>query len=334
METRSLKLDALLGALVLGVVGLFLWLSFAVGGIGPRDASRYVLLFDSALGLHEDNAVAVAGVKVGTVAEIGIEGRKARVVVAIDPKVALHADARAAVRARSLLGEKYVDLDPGAAPAPALEPGATLAENVPTVEIDEVIRSVSALVASLNVIAPPLAAAVTRLDQMLKNTDGERVSQELAQTVTDAGRLIREANELFADTSGDIRVLVRMARDKGPGIFDGVANASRRIDEMLSGIDPAAIARGAERVAPTMDNVGEASEDLRLAMSDIRNASERIEGLMVKIDRTLTRLDEINERSIREFFQVEGVRVNLIPDAKVERRIRKLRNESIPLPVP
>lgn len=334
METRSRKLDALLGAIVLGVVALFVWLSFAVGGGAPRDAHRYVLLFDSALGLHEDNAVAVAGVQVGVVDEIGIEGRRARVVVALDPGVELHEDARAAVRAKSLLGEKYIDIDPGAPPAPVLASGATLENNVPTVEIDEVIRSVSQLVSSLNVIAPPLEAAVSRLDHMLHAADGEQVSKELAQTLADAGALIRETNKLVSESGDDVRVLLKLARDKGPGILDGVQSASNRVDALLASVDPKVIEAAADRVPPTLDNLDVAANDLKIAMADIRQASDRLEGLLMKVDRTLTRLDDVNERSIREFLQVEGVRVNLIPDAKVERRIRKLRNEATPLPVP
>ena len=54
--------------------------------------------------------------------------------------------------------------------------------------------------------------------------------------------------------------------------------------------------------------------------------------LMNKVDKNLTRLDDVNERTIREFFQVQGVRVNLIPDASVERRVRRLRNEPSLLP--
>lgn len=334
MESRNRALDALLGAIVLGVIGLFVWLSFAVGGAAPKDAHRYVLLFDSALGLYEDNAVAVAGVVVGAVDSIGIEGRKARVTIAIDPSVKLYEGAKAAVRAKSLLGEKYVDLDPGEPPAPQLEPGAVLAENVPTVEVDEVIRSVSQLVASLNVITPPLEAAATRLHGLLKQADGEQVSEELARTIADAGALIRETNRLVSSLADDVRAVLKLAREKGPGIFDGLESASKRVDALLAKVDPKVIETAATRIPPTLENLDGVAEDLRVALADIRRASDRLEGILVKVDRNLTRLEDINERSIREFFQVEGVRVNLMPDARAEQRIRKLRNELTPLPVP
>lgn len=334
METRSAKLDVLLGAIVIGAISLFVWLSLAVGGGAPREAKRYVLLFDSALGLHEDNSVAIAGVQVGVVDDIGIEGRRARVTIAIDPSVVLHENAKAAVRAKTLLGEKYVDLDPGEPPAGVLAAGAILDENVPTVEIDSVIRSVSQLVASLNVITPPLETAVTRVDAMLKDADNEQLSAELTKTLADAGTLIRETSELVNESSDDLKVLLRMMREKGPTIFDQLDSASGRLDRVLAALDDESLQKGAERIGPTLENVDGAMRDMRLAMADIKSASGRIESILVKLDRNLSRVEDINERSIREFFQVEGVRVNLIPDARVERRVKHLRNEATPLPGP
>jgi virulence factor Mce-like protein len=332
MESRSKKLDALLGAIVLAVIGVFVWLSLAVGGGAPRDAERYVLLFDSALGLHEDNAVAIAGVQVGVVDSIGIEGRKARVVVAIEPNVELHADAKAAVRAKTLLGEKYVDLDPGEAPAELVAPGSTIEENVPTVEIDTVIRDISQLVASLNVITPPLEAAVTRVDALLRDPDSQELTDELTRTLADAGTLIRETSDLVSTSKQDFRALLKLGRDKGPAIFDQLDSATARMDRVLAVLDDEKLKEGAGKIGPTLDNVDGAVQDMRVAMADIKAASGKLESIMGKLDKNLTRLDDVNERTIREFFQVQGVRVNLIPDASVERRVRRLRNEPSLLP--
>jgi virulence factor Mce-like protein len=332
MESRSRKLDALLGAIVLGVIGAFVWLSLAVGGGAPRDAERYVLLFDSALGLHEDNAVAIAGVQIGVVDSIGIAGRQARVVVAIDPSVQLHENAKAAVRSKTLLGEKYVDLDPGESPAELIAPGETLAQNVPTVEIDSVIRSVSQLVASLNVITPPLETAVTRVDTMLQNADQEKLGDELTRTLADAGALIRETNKIVATSGKDFREILKMTRERGPTVFDQLESATGRMDRVLAVFDDERLKSGASKIGPTLDTVDAAAQDLRVAMADFKRASSQLEGLLTKVDKNLTRLDDINERNIREFFQVQGVRVNLIPDANVTRRVRNLKNEATPLP--
>jgi phospholipid/cholesterol/gamma-HCH transport system substrate-binding protein len=334
MEQGSRALEAMLGAIVLGVVALFVWLSLAVGGGAPSDAKRYVLLFDSALGLTVDNAVAIAGVKIGVVDDIGIEGRNAKVTIAIDKDVKVYEDAKGAVRAKTLLGEKYLDLDPGQAPARLLEPGTVLAQNTPTVEIDQLIRQAARLVDSLNVIAPPLETAMARFDELLKSADGEDVGRELGRAVADLGVLLRETSALVSTSGEDLRVLLKVSRERAPEVLARVSSAADKVDKILAAIDPERIAKITEKIDPAVADIETTLTDLKLAMADVRDASARLDGIMLKVDRTLDRSESINERTIREFLQVEGVRVNLIPDSRVERRLKRLRNEATPLPVP
>ena len=334
MEGRSTQMEIILGGIMAGVIGLLVWLSLAVGGGAPRNASEYTLLFDSALGLNVDNAVAIAGVKVGVVSDIGISGRLAKIKIAIEPSVALHSNATAAVRAKTLLGEKYVDLDPGVPPSPVLSAGSLIEQNTPTVEIDQVIRSAAALVSSLNSMTPPLETAIARLDILLQETDGVSVSQELAKTLEDAGNLIRKTSDLVNTSGDDFGYLLQMSRKKGPELIDRLTKTSKRLDLILASIEPKDLKEASSRIKPTMQDVEAVVSDLKVAMTDIRQASNRMDNILAKVDRALTRTEEINERAIREFFQVEGVRVNLIPDEKIERRVKKLRNEASPLPIP
>ena len=332
MESTSWKAEALLGALVVGVLVAFVWLTFAVGGGAPRDAKRYVLLLDSALGLSEDNAVAIAGVKVGVVDEIEVDGRRAKVTIAIEPGVTLHADARAALRQKTLLGEKYVDLDPGAAPAPPLAPGSVLDKNLATVEIDKVIRDVSLLVDRMNNIAPPLESAVARIDTMLEGEGGEKLTGELVDTLQDVRELVKSTNKLVQGSGSDVAEVIAMLNEKGPPLADRLTSASTRLDDILAGVDPKMIEDAAGRIGPAAENIDKITTDMRTAMADFRTAAKRLDGVLARFDKAMMKIDSVDEQDVREFFQVQGVRVNLIPDATVTNRIKKLREEAVPLP--
>ncbi|MBI1946609.1 MAG: MCE family protein [Deltaproteobacteria bacterium] len=332
MEPGNWKAEVALGALVVAALAGFLWLTFAVGGAAPQNANRYVLLLDSALGLTEDNAVAVAGVKVGIVDDIRVEGRRARITIAIAPDVPLYADAKAALRQRTLLGEKYVDLDPGAEPAPVLAPGAVLTDNVPTVEIDQVIRDVAVLVDRLNRITPPLESALAHVDNMLEGEGGQRLEDQMVATLNDVRVLVRGASKLVEGSGGDVAAVIAMAREHGPGLATKLESASSRLDEILAGVDPKMIEDAAARVGPAAENIDHITGDMRTAMADLRTAAKRLDGVLSRFDRTLGKLDSVDEKSVREFFQVQGVRVNLIPDQAVTSRIKKLRDESVALP--
>lgn len=332
MESGNWKAEALLGAVVIGVIAVFVYFTFALGGGAPRDAKSYVLMFDSALGLGEDNAVAIAGVKVGIVDSIAVDGRRARVTVAVDPGVVLYADARAAVRQKTLLGEKYIDLDPGHPNLAVVAAGSVVEDNEPTVEIDQVIRDVSVLVTRLNNITPPLESAIARVDDALKDQDGTALAAEAVATLRDFRELVQETNKVVKSSGDDVAVVLAMAKDKGPSLIERLESASSRVDNLLAAVDPKMIESAANRVGPAAENIDKITTDMKVAMGDVRDAAKRLDTVLARVDGTLKRLDAVDESAIREFLQVQGVRVNLIPDAAVTNRIKKLREESVPLP--
>ena len=92
-------------------------------------------MLDSALGLYPDNPVTIAGVPIGVVEQVTVEGKQARVKIAIRPDMPLYSNAKAAVRARSLLGEKYIDLDPGDIKQPTLHRAPSLPVTKPPLRL-------------------------------------------------------------------------------------------------------------------------------------------------------------------------------------------------------
>src|SRR3989454_1318230 len=75
---------------------------------------RLVVPIDSADGLYPGSDVLIAGARAGSVRDISVDGAQTLVTIALDDAHApLHADATVTVRPKSLLGEKYVALDPG-----------------------------------------------------------------------------------------------------------------------------------------------------------------------------------------------------------------------------
>ena len=108
---------------------LFLWITF--GGPTPFKAKSYQVKvpFTEASQLAEQSDVRISGVDVGKVEsiELGPEGKEAIALLNIDDKYApLRASTRAMLRTKTLLGETYVELTPGAAGEPALHDGAIL----------------------------------------------------------------------------------------------------------------------------------------------------------------------------------------------------------------
>ena len=136
-----MKYDAelLVGALLLGVVGLLGYFSIQLGQV-DLGAARYPLYadFTTAGGLQDGAVVELAGVEIGRVERVRLADYLARVTLKIDENVRLHTDTQAAIKTKGLIGERYVEITPGHA-ADTLAPGGTIDNTEEPVDIQELI---------------------------------------------------------------------------------------------------------------------------------------------------------------------------------------------------
>jgi phospholipid/cholesterol/gamma-HCH transport system substrate-binding protein len=92
------------------------YLSIQVGGVtyAGRGGLQLYATFDQIGGLKPRAPVAVAGVTVGQVREIGLDERlRAKVTLEVDEKLELPVDSSAAIQTQGLLGDQYIALEPG-----------------------------------------------------------------------------------------------------------------------------------------------------------------------------------------------------------------------------
>jgi phospholipid/cholesterol/gamma-HCH transport system substrate-binding protein len=103
-----------IGAAGLVVIALLLFLAFNASSLPViGGGTGYSAAFTEAGGIRPDDDVRLAGVKVGKVTGVDLEGSHVRVdFVVTDDSVQLGSLTGASIRMKTLLGEKYVALDP------------------------------------------------------------------------------------------------------------------------------------------------------------------------------------------------------------------------------
>ncbi len=108
-------IETVLGAVVLVVAIVFLGFSYSAANIGNVDGYDITADFTGTGGLNIGDSVQISGVKVGSVAKIELksEDYMARVTMEIDDSVKLPDDTSAFISSESLLGGKYLELQPG-----------------------------------------------------------------------------------------------------------------------------------------------------------------------------------------------------------------------------
>jgi phospholipid/cholesterol/gamma-HCH transport system substrate-binding protein len=108
--------DLLVGLFVLLGLAAIAYLSFSIGGVsyhGPGGL-RIFATFDEIGSLKTRAQVVVGGVKVGQVKEIDLDRDfRARVELEVDGGLELPVDTSASVMTAGVLGDKYIELEPG-----------------------------------------------------------------------------------------------------------------------------------------------------------------------------------------------------------------------------
>lgn len=112
----SANRDLVVGVFVALGLAAIAYLSIQVGGLTYKGDGGLLLYasFDEIGGLKERAPVAIAGVTVGQVTEIGLDDMlRARVTLDVDDDLELPIDTSAGIRTSGLLGDQFIALEPG-----------------------------------------------------------------------------------------------------------------------------------------------------------------------------------------------------------------------------
>lgn len=216
---------------------LLLYGMYRVGKVFDVFASRYELttLVPSALGLREGAPVTLAGQRIGQVSAIEhipvarkVGGNNLRVVLAVSEEVRdqIRADSRAFLRTQGLLGDKFVDIEPGSAGARVLQAGDTLATGE-SLDLDQFIMQASnaldeatGIVVNLQDLTGGLVRGEGTFGQLL--TD-DQLYANINATSIELRRTLAEINRADG-TFG------RLIRD--PTLYDRLHGAVARVDSL------------------------------------------------------------------------------------------------------
>ncbi len=115
---RRNTIETVLGGVVIVVAGFFLVFAYTSADLRRVDGYEVTANFSSVGGLQSGSDVRISGVKVGTVTSQTLDPSTYLAVVhmTIDPSIKLPKDTVAVIASESLLGGKYMSLQPGGDP--------------------------------------------------------------------------------------------------------------------------------------------------------------------------------------------------------------------------
>ena len=280
----------------LAVLGYFVLRIEDISFGRSRPTREVKVVFDDVAGLQRESTVRIAGVPKGHVKEIRTtpEG-KALVTLEIQDDVPLHSDATARVANLGLLGEKYIELDPGSKTTPLLAEGQDLTiRGGQPASFDEVTDQVSA-------IAEDVKAITSSLRTVMAGPAGQQRIEDIVANVhsitADVRALILANRENVDATLLNTRALTEHLRREIPRLADTLDRVANQIGGTVGENRP--------DVREVVQNLRGLSSDLRVTADNLNDITGRVksgEGTVGKLFYS----DEAHDRLTGALASVEG----------------------------
>ena len=139
---KKMNLEMIVGQFQLAGFISYAWISVKMGDIKMFAEETYpqTARFTSISGLKEGAIIELAGVKVGKVSAIELDGGDYEAVVHLDisKQVRLTDDSIASIRTAGIIGDRFIKLTPGGSEI-YLEPGDEIEETESSISIEELV---------------------------------------------------------------------------------------------------------------------------------------------------------------------------------------------------
>jgi phospholipid/cholesterol/gamma-HCH transport system substrate-binding protein len=294
------------GALTLVVlVSSYLLFQYTRENFGGGKGYRVYGLFKNALGIYEKTRVLSAGLRVGQVEDRSLDqdSGKAKVFLRIDPGIRLYANAVIGKKSASLLGEYYLDIDPG---TPFVMKDGKKVEQAPLKDGDQLKyvtepAEVAEIIDSVNTTLPILRAI---LDDVKVLTGGpikdiaNNTNQMIERNSVIVERLLGRMDEIAATVQGVTKTEA-----------DDVKVALHNVREITEGI------KGL--VGTTQGQVSGAGEDLRSSLQKLQHSVD-------SLDKSLNHVEKITGK----MAEGEGTVGHLLNDDTVAKNLDSITEDA------
>ncbi len=294
------------GALTLVVlVASYLLFQYTSERMAGGKGYRVYALFHNALGVYEKTRVLSAGLRIGQVEErvLDQESGKAKVFLRIDPAIRLYENAAIGKKSASLLGEYYLDIDPGTpfifkngrkVESRQLKDGDQIVNVTEPAEMGEIMDAVSTILPVLKAILEDVKGLTSGPIKDIANNANEMIERN--SVIVE--RLLGRMDEIAATVEG-------ITKSEADDVKVALHNV-REITEGIKGL-----------VGTTQGQVSGAGEDLRSSLQKLQRSVD-------SLDKSLNHVEKITGK----IADGEGTVGHLVNDDTVAKNLDSITDDA------
>jgi phospholipid/cholesterol/gamma-HCH transport system substrate-binding protein len=283
------------GLAAIGVFLAFAYFAVTSGSKAMRGEKNVTLYVTDALGLVENSAVMIAGVEVGRVTNLAVAHDKAKITIALDPSQDIPRHLRGVVRARSLLGEKFLELIPTEA-----EAGGELLADGEVIGVEDTSKTLE-----LDQFATDFDPLIDRLGRFLDSINPpDPAKPNLIANLADATGSLADGLRGKEESIGEMVDGMNHAVTRVDGI---IARNSERGGRVFENLDAVLIDGKRTQIVPRLS---EAASSLASVAKEVQKDQTvpKLDKVLVRLDPILARAEKLDETALRQFLQVEGIK--------------------------
>jgi len=312
------SVEAKVGFFVVVGIVILAYMSMRLGRLEYKSDQRYEVYayFDSAEGLVKGVQVEIAGVEVGRVRDIILEDGKAKVTLHINSDIVIGEDAKAVIRTKGVLGDKYVEIVLGSPQASPMPPGGRIDRTVSPANIDTLIKQLSSIGKDIEEITSSMSGVLggkegeASLKLIVDNI--RELTQTLNETIQRNNENINRILDNFTVFSGDLKEITGANKGAAGEIVANFRQASNQLREALTAFNEITekINRGEGTIGKLVhdDETIRSMNETLVALKEITEKINRGEGTIGKLVQEDETVEVLNETlsGINEYIRKEG----------------------------
>jgi virulence factor Mce-like protein len=271
-----MKRELKIGIFISGALFIVAAAVFVVGDLSVlfrKPGYSLYVSFDTAAGMEKRAVVRMAGVKIGYVKDIRLKGSRANVLLNINSGIEVPQGSKATLASLGLLGEKHIELLPGAEPG-ICQPGDTL-EGVPPVSFDQM----GTMLLSIGNEFKEMGKIISEL------IGGEESRDNFRNTLSNLSSFSSDLKEFFGVNKEELQKGLQSSSQAAQKFDKRVEEVSRNIDELIFMLKDV-VEENRENIKINLNNIQELIKEIEQSLKLMNESLEKInkgEGTLGKL---------------------------------------------------
>lgn len=268
------------GLMLLVALGVFVVFFTFVrkGGLSRREALETWAYFHDASGLGPKSRILIAGIPIGEIETITLEGNLAKVTMLIKREVPVRVDAAVSKKSESLLGDYQLELTPGR--SETLMPNGGQIKNVQdTTGMEQIFGSLSKITDDIQAVTAALRTTLggdkgaASMQHVFENLS--QISDRLNDTMRVNGERLDAILANFQGVSEDVRSITGSEQERYQAIVTNVQHITEDIRDVLSQVKKI-LGTGEGNMQATVTSLKETLDKLDKSLNNVEQITDKL----------------------------------------------------------